>query len=256
MKKKTILAIIAAVAVLGLSGCDTRSAAEKAADNKKIRDLEKTYSKAFTKQAKAQYGTTAKVKDIKAENLKRMSWTGTSHKITGKLIGAVSVGGKTFEARYDVETNEIYSTRNYELIKDSVIKYFGVSEYNIVSVSVKQPSAYPGGDTYLYLPDNVTAYEDILKNKIYVIVSIQVTNELDNIYKSDFAELETYWEKYENDEDCGSVSIAQVEETKHLNNKRLSFIRMSYDKNRRELKFSYEMMPEKEGGLVRVIRDY
>jgi outer membrane lipoprotein-sorting protein len=235
MNKKAVFILILAVLTLCLSGCDFRSKEEKAAFEKSKKDLVKKYSAAFTKQAKVQYGKKAKVKKIKVEEnrwLGEIDWQMRFH-ITGNLEGVVSADGETFDAIYNVKTNEISGKYNEEIMDSSVRDFFGHLNLDIRSVSV----------TPQYLPERVRTYKDILMNKISVSVSIKVRGGLKNITKEDFNELETYWKEY--DGNCGSVTITQLNE----NGGRVSHIHACYN-DAGEFEVTYNAA-DKPGSIIK-----
>ena len=210
ISKKQILAAFFVIQLLCLSGCsDLRRPEEVKKDNQKIKYL-KSCSDLFKSQAKAQYGQDAKVKKIHVDVYKSHSGYGTYKTIVADMLyGVITANGETFDAAFDVYgTRQILTTKNYELIEESLKDFFGYLNLDIVAADVTTFEFKRE-----YLPDDVLSYEDMLKSEIHTNVYIYVTNELENITASDFDGLKVHWELYKHSI-CGLVFFIQVNEKK------------------------------------------
>lgn len=229
-KKLRILAVFAVIIViLGLTGCYKMSDAEK----EKVKYLEQSYSEAFKEQAKVQYGKDAKVYNISAETDVLLDplfgGLGDSSIITtGNLKGTIKIGKESFRGKYFPDLNEIYSQRNIKKIKNSIKDYFSYLNLNIVDFSVTNSAMVDD-----YLPDNIISYEDMLKDKRFLLITFYVTEDLGKVSPEDFADLERYWKEYTGieGEHVGSITFIQVKDALSLKEAKYGAYKLRFEYN-------------------------
>ncbi len=193
---------------LALTGCGME-ASEKAKGKEQV----KKYSQAFIRQAKKQYGEKAKVKKISfGVDIFGDALAGPAEKkVNNTLTGKITADGKTFKALYFIETNEIYSLKNYDAILDSLEEYFDYLGLDIIDSSIFN-SAYIEEP----LPDNIKTYEDLIRNGYYFDARIFVGDKLDKLTVEDFEKLKNFWDNlnqadYDPSNGVGTVTFIQVE---------------------------------------------
>lgn len=147
---------------------------------------------------------------------------------TGNLEGTIRIGKESFHGKYFPDLNEIYTQRNIRKIKDSLKDYFSYLNLNIVDFSVTN-SAYVDD----YLPDNIVSYEDMLKDKRFLLITFYVTGDLGKISPKDFSGLEKYWNEYTGieGEDVGSIKFIQLKDALSINKARYATDKLNFGYN-------------------------
>ncbi len=196
------------IIIAGLTGCLKMSTE----DEINARKIVSGYSKSFKKQAKIQYGENASVYNISAETTTEYGsvWPTVKIKTTGNLDGIVKADGEEFRCKYDVQSNEIYSQKNYKIINESLKAYFDYLNLNIIDSTITDP-AYQN----YYLPADITSFEEMLKSNYFMLATIYVTDDLGQIPQDSFENLEGHWKKYSSY--VGSIVFIQVDDISSAN---------------------------------------
>lgn len=181
-------------------------------EKQKANDLVSRQKTNFVEQAVRQYGSDAKVKNIRAETrtIYDPLYGIPSEKVTtGNLAGDITVDKEMFHGVYLLEAGKVYSDRNYENIVQTVKAFFGIPDSAILDVTLTD-SAYL---TY-YLPDEITTFEDMLENQYFMLVHIYTTADLSHFTQEDFSKLYRFYENYE--DSTGYVVLVQLDNDSNL----------------------------------------
>lgn len=176
-------------------------------DRQKMEELEARYTEPFKKRAKMQYGKKAKVKDIHAETV---AWNDTVWPIVHlgageNLMGEIRIGKTSFEGKYLVDQDIIYTKKNAEQIEASAAEIFEGMGMEVVKVSVKDSA----GKSF-WLPDEVADFPAMLQNQYAMDIKVFVTSDLSGVETQDFNWLLKYWAAYSRELYRGSVIFVQL----------------------------------------------
>lgn len=179
MKKNIVILILLLVTSLFISGC--LSDAQK----QKEQELIAEYSDKFEEQAKLQYGTSAKVTDIKAATQLSDFLDAIC---TGDLFGDVTVDNQKFRALYLTAENKILSTRNYEKINKSMLEYYR----RILGVNVFDGNCgRQGYGVHGVLAGTIETYEQFIQQDNTTAI-MYTTDDISSITEKHFSELLKY----------------------------------------------------------------
>ena len=91
-----------------------------------------------------------------------------------------------------------------------------------------------------YLPDNIISYEDMLKDKRFLLITFYVTDDLGKISPKDFSDLEKYWKEYTGIEGeyVGSIKFIQLKDALSINKARYAAHKLNFEYNYTNNKYS------------------